>query len=413
MAASSIVSARPRRARSVDSTGESIASPSFTPQETLSTEPAASPNDQNIDTVEQFLAALYTTRSDGLPAWTNDVDADAAATRNAVTRHAQSLRDLLATAVAAEPGRAAELRKLLKLALGRNGRTTTEKQGKPIPAAAYHSEAGRLSLLRADWSPGAAELAVDWSRPELRWEFRVGQTQFFAGCTLPDVRLNGKTVAVRGSWEEVCWESNVDVDYLELEIALESGARLQRQFILSRRDGLLYIADAVLLADPADVETVLRIPTAQNVALQPAAETREVMLFVGKQQVLLVPPLLPEWRSEKRVGELTSDGKELRLAQSSRQAAALYVPLVVVYDRKRARGECTWRRLTVGENLTLVSQDQACGFRVQIGRENWLAYRSLTDRANRTLLGVNLQTNFLLARFTKEGESEPLVEIDH
>ena len=67
----------------------------------------------------------------------------------------------------------------------------------------------------------------------------------------------------------------------------------------------------------------------------------------------------------------------------------------------------------MGENLTLVSHDRACGFRVQIARENWLAYRSLTDRANRTILGVNLQTNFLLARFTKEGESEPLVEIDY
>lgn len=413
MAASSIVAARPRPARFANSADASSVQHGSPSRGSQSTERDASPADKNIDAVEQFLAALYTTRCDGLPAWTNDVEADAAATRHAVARHAQTLQELLADAVAAEPSRAAELRKLLKLALRRDGRTTTEKRGIPAPAAAYHSELGCLSVLRTDWSKGAAELAVDWSRPELRWEFRVGRTQFFAGCSLPDVRVNGKPAVVRGSWEEVCWESNVDVDYLELEIALESGARLQRQFVLSRRDGLLYIADAVLLAEPADVETVLRIPTAENAAAQPAAETREARLLVGKQQVLLVPPLLPEWRSVKRDGELTFGDQELQLTQHARKAAGVYVPLVVVYDRRRARGECTWRRLTVGENLTLVSQDRACGFRVQIARENWLAYRSLTDRANRTVLGVNLQTNFLLARFTKEGESEPLVEIDH
>ena len=413
MAASSIVAARPRKTRVANSAGDPSVPPDSVSQEPLSTRRDAAPADQDVDAVEQFLAALHTTRSDGLPAWTNDIEADAAATRHAVARHAQTLKELLADAVAAEPNRAAELRKLLKLALRRDGRTTTEKRGIPTPVAAYHSEAGCLSVLRTDWSKGAAELAVDWSRPELRWEFRVGRTQFFAGCSLPDVRVNGKPVAPRASWEEVCWESNVDVDYLELEIALESGARLQRQFVLSRRDGLLYIADAVLLGEPADVETVLRIPTAENAAPRPAVETREASLSVGKQQILLVPPLLPEWRSVKRDGELTFGDQELQLTQHAPKAAGIYIPLVVVYDRKRARGECTWRRLTVGENLMLVSHDRACGFRVQIARENWLAYRSLTDRANRTVLGVNLQTNFLLARFTKEGESEPLLEIDH
>lgn len=407
------MSARPRRARFANSAVASGVPSNIAILDSQSTERAAASGDQNIDAVEQFLASLHTTRSDGLPAWTNDVETDAAATRHAVARHAQALKELLTDAVAADPSRAAELRKLLKPALHRNGRATTEKRGVPTPAAAYHTEMGRLSVLRTDWSKNAAELAVDWSRPELRWEFRVGRTQFFAGCSLPDVRLNGKPAAPRGNWEEVCWESNVDVDYLELEIALESGARLQRQFVLSRRDGLLYIADAVLLGEPADVEAVLRIPTAENAVSRPAAETREAALAVGKQQILLLPPMLPEWRSVKREGELSFGDQELQLTQHAHKAAAIYVPLVVVYDRKRARRECTWRRLTVGENLTLVSQDRACGFRIQIARENWLAYRSLTNRANRTVLGVNLQTNFLLSRFTTEGESEPLVEIDH
>ncbi|MGC3966314.1 MAG: hypothetical protein QM775_02775 [Pirellulales bacterium] len=376
---------------------------------------AASANDcdQHFDAVEQFLAALHATRADGLPAWTADGDVDATATRYAAVRHRESLSELLAAAVVTAPERAAELRKLLKLATRRDGRPTTERRGIPSPMAAYHSEASRLSVLRTDWSASAAELAVDWSRPELRIEFAVGKRRLLAGLSAPEVRVGGKLLAVRGSWEEVCWESNVDVDYLEIEIALEAGARLQRQFVLTRRDGLLYVAEAVLLAVPGNVSVAVRLPLAEEVESALAAETREIRLATGKLQTLVLPPLCGEWRSEKRGGDLTVENDELCVTADMPGAAAVYAPLVIVYDSARAKRECTWRRLTVGEDLQLVSADRAAGFRIQLGKEHWLGYRSLTERANRTVLGVNLQTNFLLSRFTTDGESEPLVEIDH
>ena len=54
----------------------------------------------------------------------------------------------------------------------------------------------------------------------------------------------------------------------------------------------------------------------------------------------------------------------------------------------------------------------AAGFRVQVSGRQWLGYRSLCPRANRTLLGHNLSTEMLVGRFTKDGLVEPLVEIE-
>jgi hypothetical protein len=126
----------------------------------------------------------------------------------------------------------------------------------------------------------------------------------------------------------------------------------------------------------------------------------------------VVPPGLSEWRSSNRQGTLTHAEGELAIAMSARQVRALYVPLAVQFDAARVRKPLTWRRLTVGENLAIVSADRAVGYRLQLGREHWLAYRSLTPRANRSVLGVNLQTDFLFTRFDTDGEREPLIEIE-
>ena len=56
--------------------------------------------------------------------------------------------------------------------------------------------------------------------------------------------------------------------------------------------------------------------------------------------------------------------------------------------------------------------DVAVGYRVAIGRQQWLVYRSLAKPANRTLLGHNLSTEMLVARFDKSGEVESLIEIE-
>jgi hypothetical protein len=54
----------------------------------------------------------------------------------------------------------------------------------------------------------------------------------------------------------------------------------------------------------------------------------------------------------------------------------------------------------------------AVGYRLQIGNEQWLIYRSLTTPDIRTVLGKNLMHEFLVGRFTDDGQVETLLEIE-
>ena len=72
----------------------------------------------------------------------------------------------------------------------------------------------------------------------------------------------------------------------------------------------------------------------------------------------------------------------------------------------------TWRQLTVGESLRAQPRDVAVGYRVAIGSRQWLIYRSLAAAASRTLLGHNLSSETLVARFARSGEVKTLIEIE-
>ena len=69
-------------------------------------------------------------------------------------------------------------------------------------------------------------------------------------------------------------------------------------------------------------------------------------------------------------------------------------------------------QLTVAESMKVQPADVAVGYRVARGGRQWLIYRSLAPPKNRTLLGHNLSTELLVARFTREGEVKPLLEIE-
>jgi hypothetical protein len=120
---------------------------------------------------------------------------------------------------------------------------------------------------------------------------------------------------------------------------------------------------------------------------------------------------LPEWRSEFCHGNLHADPQHLVLQQAA-EGLNLYAPLLIDLDPARERHELTWRRLTVAENLRTVSRDEAVGYRVQIGREQWLIYRTLAPRGNRSVLGINTVADFVLSRFLKSGTTEPLIVIE-
>jgi hypothetical protein len=285
------------------------------------------------------------------------------------------------------------------------------------PTPATHSQDARRALLRRTWKPPFDSLAVDYSGPDLRVTLTAGDRVLLSGTWGWETTASGP-LAAAGSWEEVCWHSDQLVDYLELELALTGGWKLQRQMVLARKDQFLYLADALMgpvlpRGEPArEIRHSMQLPLAENVSFEPAEGTREGEIFLKRKRVArLLPPALPEWRTELCPGELALTGNQVVLRHAA-QGSNLYAPLWLDLSTSRLRRECTWRRLTVGEDLKIQPRDVAAGYRVQAGKEQWLIYRSLAPKRSRTILGQNFATDFVLCRFKPDGTTEDIVEIE-
>jgi hypothetical protein len=222
------------------------------------------------------------------------------------------------------------------------------------------------------------------------------------------------------------------------------------------------LADAVLGSRRSVLDYRGTLPLGRQITFHAAAEGSEGVLTGGKARAVAIPLALPEWRNslpspfgrgaggeglaEVQEGDISqhaerpaasvpllgtssaapatgvrqclfqavaqADGKyEMELRQSA-AGCSLFAPLFFDLDRRRFGKPLTWRQLTVGESFAVQPADAAVGYRVSTGGKQWLIYRSLTPSRNRTLLGHNLSSETLVARFSRKGEVESLIEIE-
>ncbi len=320
----------------------------------------------------------------------------------------QTFGEILAAAVrlANDP----EVRRVLSRQSERTVRDQLARE-KGMPRAGVTSEWAEAALLRPWWSSDSPRLAVLYPNKQMQISLTLGKEMVCSGSFNPQIRLNGEVTQPISDWEEVCWFSDCDIDYLELEVVLDSGWRVQRHLLVGRQDPVMYIADALLGDRPAKIEYQCTLPLSPGVKFSAERETRDGVLQIGKSAAVVLPLALPEWRSDPRVGTLTQTEAGLELKQTA-MGQGLLAPLWIDLNPRRTKLPRTWRQLTVGENRQIQRNDEAVGYRVQTGREQWLVYRSLRQPSNRTLLGHNLSSEFLIARFTTKGQVTALVEVE-
>jgi hypothetical protein len=203
-------------------------------------------------------------------------------------------------------------------------------------------------------------------------------------------------------------------DYLEIELPLTGGWRIERHLLLAREDRFLFLADALLGPGetPSEIAYSQNLPLGAEASAAAARETREVAInYAGRQYATAVPLALGEWRAEHCHAELTAEKGHLTLRQAA-HGRSLFSPLWIDLEPRRLKRPLTWRRLSVGENLGIVSRDTAVAYRLQAGDEQWLFYRSLTPRGNRSFLGHNTAYSFVCGRVKKDGNLDPIIEIE-
>jgi hypothetical protein len=242
-------------------------------------------------------------------------------------------------------------------------------------------------------------------------EFQSAGEVLCSGVWDCQLSVDGQPLVPMSAWEETCWFTDREVDYLELEMRFRGGVCIERSILLAKNDRFAYLADAVIARKAGAIEYRGTVPLPAGVKLRQPAQSREVVLTNGRARALVLPLALGEWRADPGCGELECTAEALHLQQTA-HGRALLAPLWFDFDRRRSARPFTWRQLTVAENLAVVPNDVAVGYRVQVGASQWLAYRALGRRGNRTLLSHNLSTEMLVGRFTRAGEVENLVEIE-
>lgn len=308
----------------------------------------------------------------------------------------------------------ADDRKMAAAALpGWDPKAARDRREDPLlPLAGSESEWAATAILRPEWSRKTAWLAVTYPHGEVRTELNCGGDTLWSGLWELDVQVDGRPAPATGEWEQLLWVSDSGIDYLELQIELAGGTIVQRHFVLAREDRFLLLADAVLGPDDArQIDYTGRLPLLADVQFQAAEASTEGHLAGRKKRASVLPLALPEWRIASRNGGFGCEEGSLTLRQTGR-GPRLFAPLWFDLDRSRQNRPFTWRQLTVAEDRRILAPHEAVAYRVQSGGQQWTVYRTLGPRGNRTFLGHNLATSMIVARFSREGETEALVEIE-
>lgn len=273
-----------------------------------------------------------------------------------------------------------------------------------------HSETGRLTVMRGTGAAKTDWLGAAWNDPAGYLELLCKSQQVLAGPRKIQVQVDGTPVTGCDDYQVTCWFSEPDLDYLELRCQLGGNVVIERQAVFSRTDHFALLADAILA--PAgrrvDVQATLSLPSGLRV--EAGRFARDCWIRNGRRLARLVPLWLPQLRTESALGGLEQRDRDLIL-RAAGAGRRLYLPLFLDWHPRRSRRSAEWRSLTVSEGRRVVPSETAAGFRVRLGNDQWLLYRSLARRAVRALLGHQTRHQFMFGSFDRNGDVDPLVEI--
>lgn len=321
-----------------------------------------------------------------------------------------------------------------------DGKKREDVLEKPLPEETYVSDSSQFACMRTAWQFSEPALYVRYGDivPEMDdfplkietlpfggWTDRAMQIELshrgqtlWCGAWHSLVKLNGKTLSPLEPWSENCTIRESSHTYMELELPLEQDRLIQRHILFMNEEKIVFLADSIVCSTPpkegemAFIEYEAGIPVNLSIEVRTDPEANELLFCAKKGPILRACPIaLPEWKQHESTGEFTFEENSIRLRMHV-QGNSLFTPLIFDLNSARLNKPYTWRKLTVGENLEIVPDDIATGYRVQFAKDQFLIYRSLVPPANRTFLGHNLVSDFLFARFEPEKGVESILEIE-
>ena len=290
------------------------------------------------------------------------------------------------------------------------GGNPKNKKVKMLHEEGTFSEWAGLAVFQQDWNADSPRVAVALDEEKFRMEVCRG-SKLFELTGLPDVSINGKTLQTDDEWEEVGSHFDDDIDYLELELDLDDDVTLQRQLCLIHDDEMLLIADSVFCKSAERIDYRNEWTLADSITPMQESENNEYYLRQKEIRSLVLPLNLSEWQSANSDDKIQATDQKLTVSQSV-LGKTLYSPVWVSLNPEASVQPRTWRKLSVSEAMQTVPDDVARAYRVRIGDNQWVFYKSFGEVGNRTFLGQNQTSDLFIGKFLEDGNVEELLAID-
>ncbi|TWU31022.1 hypothetical protein [Novipirellula artificiosorum] len=293
-----------------------------------------------------------------------------------------------------------------------------------LPESFLHCEKAKLAMMLPEWDVRRGRTHLQYAQRENRLEIFAGRSLVVSGRVETSIEADGQSQSPDGDWAFVCEYTDDDVHYIEIEQPWTAGLVLQRQLMLVREDRCLLFADAVLPkkvlpknSGPQDqastqINYTARLPLCEAIRVEPNEGTREIFLSDRKRRAIVFPLSASEWNVGPTPAAIC-ESPDGHLVISAQGEGALYTPVWFDFQSRRFRRDRTWRQLTIADERRICEPREAVGYRVQMGSEQWLVYRSLGPRRCRSVLGKHLIADFFAARFEmSDGNYDELVTVD-
>lgn len=277
---------------------------------------------------------------------------------------------------------------------------------------AIQSDWAGWACLRNWWHSTANTAIVLHDGPSVRLQLCLLGVPVIEGEWGMNVRLDGQPLTWTDSWKCICWNSDTDMDYLELQLEWPDGPMLCRQVMLSRKDHFLVLADSVSRVGSRRIDLESTLPLRRGTRVKSDRATRELRLIGGEVKARCFPLALPEDRLHSTVGRFEVDSDALRLIQAS-SGEALYAPVIFDWSPQRSVLEAEWRPLTVTEDRRKLAPWEAAAHRLRLGRLHLVLYRSLDGSPeSRAVLGLHTDNESVIGQFNDKGYVLPIVSVE-
>jgi hypothetical protein len=276
-------------------------------------------------------------------------------------------------------------------------------------APTNQSDDAAWAVMRTHWGADADRVVVTYDQPAMNIDLTIQGQSILTGEWYSEISSGSETFPFYGEWNSVCWQSDEDADYIEMQFVSMGVVRAERQILLSRTRQFCFIAESLaeIRFDQFNYQT--RLPLVSGVKGTTSATTREVRLEAGKVPIRVFPITLPDQHVFSTPGRFEAD-LSLRTTASG---TAWYNPILFDWSPARRSATAVWKSLTVAEEQKAVRPDVAAGHRIKVGNHQWLIYRSLKQSIEaRSVLGHQTRYETVIGSVESNGDITPLMLVE-